>query len=369
LRSERYFGAIHFLRAITIHPLNYALKLAAAAERDGARIFEGTPALAIDPTGVRKRISTPAARVRASHVVLAGNVQLRGLLPRVAATLVPITTYVITTAPIDRDRLSAAVNYRGAVSDTDLADNHYRVVGGDRLMWAGAGGFWPGNPRGAARQFKRAIARIFPQLGPVEIEHAWSGVMGYSLHGLPQVGEVIPGLWVANGFGRHGLNTAAMAGELVATAITEHDDRWRLFLPYELVWAGGRLGRLVRHVGVWSLERGEDWTASVARRREAIRRAEGEAEEVQDGQELVAAPEPPSGAPHTLMAQTVADRPDRGSSLVPEAAIAAVDVPEVESLLRQAAERARGAHRQPDEAGSEAFEAESPPFGRNSEDS
>ena len=60
LRSERYFHAIHFPRALVIHPLNYALGLAAAAERAGARIFERTPALSIDPAGVRKRIVTPA---------------------------------------------------------------------------------------------------------------------------------------------------------------------------------------------------------------------------------------------------------------------------------------------------------------------
>ena len=59
LRSERYFHAIHYPRAINIHPLNYALGLAAAAERAGARIFEHTPALSIDPAGVRKRIVTP----------------------------------------------------------------------------------------------------------------------------------------------------------------------------------------------------------------------------------------------------------------------------------------------------------------------
>ena len=62
LRSERYFHAIHYLRAFHIHPLNYALGLALAAERDGARIFEHTPALSVDPAGVRKRIVTPADR-------------------------------------------------------------------------------------------------------------------------------------------------------------------------------------------------------------------------------------------------------------------------------------------------------------------
>ena len=84
LRSERYFHAIHYPRAIIIHPLNYALGLAAAAERAGARIFEHTPALSIDPAGVRKRIVTPDARLRASHVVLCGNVQIARLMPQIA---------------------------------------------------------------------------------------------------------------------------------------------------------------------------------------------------------------------------------------------------------------------------------------------
>ena len=86
---------------------------------------------------MRKRVTTPLARVRADHVVLAGNVHLGALMPHVAGTLVPISTYVIVTAPLG-ERLREAIRYRGAVSDTDLADNHYRIVGGDRLMWSGA---------------------------------------------------------------------------------------------------------------------------------------------------------------------------------------------------------------------------------------
>ena len=38
------------------------------------------------------------ARVRAGHVVLAGNVHVGALMPRVGATLMPIWTYVIVTA-------------------------------------------------------------------------------------------------------------------------------------------------------------------------------------------------------------------------------------------------------------------------------
>ncbi|HEY5280879.1 MAG TPA: FAD-dependent oxidoreductase, partial [Pseudolabrys sp.] len=66
LPNRRYFNALHFPTAFHIHPLNYALGLAALAEKAGARIFEETPALSIDPAGVRKRVVTPAGRLRAA---------------------------------------------------------------------------------------------------------------------------------------------------------------------------------------------------------------------------------------------------------------------------------------------------------------
>jgi len=272
LRSERYFGAIHFLRAMTIHPLNYALKLAAAAERDGARIFEGTPALSIDPTGVRKRIATPGARVRASHVVLAGNVQLKGLLPRVAATLVPITTYVIATAPIERERLTAAISYRGAVSDTDLADNHYRIVGGDRLMWSGRATVWQRNPLRYRAALTADIAKTYPQLGKVEVDYAWNGTLGNTVHRMPQIGELGPGVWLASGFGGHGLDTTAMAGNLVARGIVEGDETWRKFTPFELVWAGGLFGRAAAQLRVWIKRLTDTAAERRAKARETARR-------------------------------------------------------------------------------------------------
>jgi gamma-glutamylputrescine oxidase len=250
LRSDRYFNAIHYLRAFSVHPLNYALALAAAAERDGARIFEDTPALSIDPAGVRKRIVTPNARLRASHVVLCGNVQIGALMPRLASTLTPITTYVMTTAPLG-PALGEAIGYRGAVSDTDLADSHYRIVGGDRLMWLGRSTAWPRNPRTYVGALTANIKKTYPQLGEVAAEFAWSGTLGNTVHRMPQIGEFAPGVWLGSGFGGHGLNTTAMAGNLIARAIIDGDDTWKQFNPFELVWAGGIGGRVAAQLRVW----------------------------------------------------------------------------------------------------------------------
>jgi gamma-glutamylputrescine oxidase len=90
---------------------------------------------------------------------------------------------------------------------------------------------------------RRDLALVYPQLADVGIDHAWSGRMGFARHRMPLVRELEPGLWAAGLLGGHGLNTATMAGELVARAIAEGDGTWRLFEPFGPVWAGGPLGR------------------------------------------------------------------------------------------------------------------------------
>lgn len=242
LDSERHFSAVQYKRGFSINPLNYALGLAAAAEAAGARIFEETPALQIDPAGVRKRVSTPSARVRAAHVVFAGNVHLGGLMPQLSRTLVAVSTYVLVTAPLG-DELRETIRYHGAVSDTDLADNHYRVVAGNRLMWSGRATVWTGNPRRRVKPLLADLARTYPQLAGAKAEYAWTGVLGNTVHRMPQIGEISPGVWVLSGFGGHGLNTTAMGGDIVARGIVESAQTWRLFTPFDLVWAGWALGR------------------------------------------------------------------------------------------------------------------------------
>ena len=88
----------------------------------------------------------------------------------------------------------------------------------------------PGNDLGGAagapcRGDLQAHPTIFPQLGTVEIAKAFCGAVGQTVHGMPQIGQLRPGLWVASGFGRQGLNTSAMAGQLIARGMLEGDDR------------------------------------------------------------------------------------------------------------------------------------------------
>src|SRR5258705_442731 len=88
LRTNRYFHGVYYPRAFQIDGRKYIHGLAALASGAGARIFEDTPVVSIDASGVRKRIVTPSAKLRASHIVLAGNIHLGAPLRRVSETLV-----------------------------------------------------------------------------------------------------------------------------------------------------------------------------------------------------------------------------------------------------------------------------------------
>src|SRR3954470_11080334 len=336
LRTPRYFHGIHYPRAFQIDGRRYIHGLAALARRAGARIFEDTPVVSIDPSGIRKRIVTPSARLRASHIVLAGNVHLGAPLRRLPETLLPVWRYAAVTEPLG-ERLAEAMTFRGSVMDSDGVD-HFRIVDGDRLMWESPETTWAARPQRFGPAIQRRIATIFPGLGKVPIADVFGGAVGVTVHGMPQIGQLRKGLWVASGFGRHGLNTSAMAGQVIARSILWGEERWRLFSPFELVWAGGTTGRVAGHlIGLW--ERGSSAAAGkLARYREGARAKERirEAKLAQANRQVRPQPplrrRPPSGAPRPVRPQ-------------PPAPVEMQDAPPVElgsqELASQESERIR----------------------------
>jgi gamma-glutamylputrescine oxidase len=196
-------------------------------------------------------------------VVFCGSSFIGQEFPQLDRTILPVSTYVCTTAPMP-EQLQEAIRYGGAISDTRRAGDYYRIIG-DRLLWGGRISTRTSVPRGLKNKLGRDIARVYPSLKGVEIEHAWAGTMGYTIHRMPQIGLLKPGAWVASGFGGHGLNTTAMAGELISTAIVDQDDRWRQFIPFGLVWAGGALGRPLTQSVYWGMQLGDKFDESKSR--------------------------------------------------------------------------------------------------------
>src|SRR6478735_6558830 len=199
IKTNRYLHGVYYPNAFQIDGRRYIHGLAALARRAGARIFEDTPVVSVDASGIRKRIVTPSARLRASHIVLAGNVHLGATLRRLSETLLPVWRYAAVTALLG-ERLTEAITFKGSVTDTDGID-HFRIVDGDRLMWAGPETTWSRRPERFAPAIARRIQTIFPQLGRPEVAEVWGGAAGHTVHGMPQIGQLRRGVGITRGRG------------------------------------------------------------------------------------------------------------------------------------------------------------------------
>ncbi len=259
LKSERYFESIVEPSAFAMQPLNYALAMAHEIERLGGRIFENTPALSFGRAGSGHLIATPRGRIRAARVVLCTGGYTTRLIPALRRAMLPIATYAMATEPCG-ELLDRAIATPMCVSDDRRAGDYYRRLTDGRLLWGGRITTRTRDPRDLAALLRRDMVEVYPQLSGVKIETAWSGLMAYARHFMPQVGQLADGRWYCTGFGGHGLNTTAVAGRLVAAALSEGDDRYRLFAPFGLAWNGGPLGPVAAQVHYWRLQ-AEDWWA------------------------------------------------------------------------------------------------------------
>ena len=188
--------------------------------------------------------------VRARTVVMACGGYIAGLHPNLSRAIVPVATYVAVTEPLG-ERLQSAIRVPYAIADTRFALDYYRPLDDTRILWGGRVTVRRDDPPGLAELMRGDLLKVYPQLRGVRMETAWSGLMSFAVHQMPQVGEVTPGVWYGMGFGGHGMNTTTMAGELVASAIAEGDDRYRLFAPFGLIPTGGPLGAAAVQLTYW----------------------------------------------------------------------------------------------------------------------
>lgn len=269
LVTARYHGGLFEREAFHVHPLNLALGLARAAHEGGVAVHAQSPVTAISAEGQGWRIDTPAGELRAEQVLVAAGGYLGRLVPRLARALLPIATYVAVTEPLG-ERLGRLIRTRAAVYDTRFAFDYYRALPDTRLLWGGRISILDRSPQAVARLLRADIARVYPELADARIDYAWSGLMSYARHEMPQLGQLAPGFWYAQAFGGHGVATTTAIGEVLAKAIAEQDPGWQRF-------AGFGLERTWRPFGFLGAQATYSWLQArdaLKDRREALRRTD-----------------------------------------------------------------------------------------------
>lgn len=257
VRSERYHDGLYERDALHLHPLNYAIGLAGAAAGKGVCIHENSAVRSLVREGGRWRLRTAQGDVLADQVVLACGGYLAGLQRSIDRAILPIATYVMVTEPLG-ERLADCLNTRAAIYDSRFAFDYYRALPDTRLLWGGRISVRNRSPQGVQRLLMQDLMRVFPQLKGVKVDYAWSGLMSYARHQMPQVGGDDNGLWWSQAFGGHGLAPTCVAGELLAAAIAEGDQRWKQFADYGLSATHRPLGYVGAQASYW-WQQGRDW--------------------------------------------------------------------------------------------------------------
>lgn len=234
-----------------IQPAKLVRGLAAAVERAGGTIVEGTAATAIDPAsggrpasgrgrdGAPAVVRTARGDVRARWVVRATEAYGVGL-PGQRRSLAPVNSSMIVTEPLGDERWTA-LRWAGAetILDGGLLYHYLQRTADGRIAIGGRGVpyRWGSRtdregpvPAVTVDELRAGLVRLFGEpLRDVAVAGAWHGVLGIPRDWTPGVGaDPATGVAWAGGYVGEGVAAANLAGRTLAdllrgerTALTE----------------------------------------------------------------------------------------------------------------------------------------------------
>ncbi len=208
-----------------VHPLNYAIGMAAAATKAGAHLHEGSEVTRIDK-GARPAVHTATGSVTCGQVILAANGYLGGLEPTVAARVMPINNFILATEPLDNPLQILAEPV--AVADSKFVVNYWRLSEDNRLLFGGGETYGYRFPRDIVKTVMKPMLAIYPQLRGTRITHAWGGTLAITTNRMPCFTRPAPNILSASGYSGHGVAMATMAGKVLAEAVATQAERFDL---------------------------------------------------------------------------------------------------------------------------------------------
>lgn len=238
--SERYVAALWEPKAGHIHPLNYCLGLARAAEDAGATIYENSRAVRLD-TGDAPAIHTATGTVRADFLVLAGNAYLRETEPYLYRRLMPVGSYILATEPLGENRAKGLLPGDEAVANCNFIVDYYRLSADKRMLFGGRATYSGMEPGDLADFVRPRMLRVFPQLEDAAVHHVWGGHIGITVDRMPHVGRIGAKTYFSQGYSGHGVALSNMCGKLMAEAIQGQAGRLDAMARFKHpIFPGGR---------------------------------------------------------------------------------------------------------------------------------
>ena len=240
--SAAYAGALLDPRAGTIQPLAYARGLAQAAIAAGARVMTGSPVADVAAAGTRWTVRTPAGAVTADWVVVATNAYTHAPWPEIRAELVHLPYFNLATSPLAPELRRSILPERQGAWDTRQVMTSFRFDRRGHLV-IGSIGALRGTGTAVHRDWaRRALRKLFPQLGEVGFVAEWYGTIGMTDNHLPRFHKLARNVIGFCGYNGRGIAPGTAFGLVTAQLITGAIGEADLPLPVTEPGAAGLRG-------------------------------------------------------------------------------------------------------------------------------
>ena len=214
---DKYAGSLLDLRAGTIQPLAYARGLASAALAAGAAIHTRSAARSAERAGKVWRLKTDSGAVTVDWIVVAtdayadGGLWLEGKREQIR-----VPYFNFATRPLAPELAASILPGREGCWDTRMIMNSFRFDGAGRLLFGSIGALRFAGLEVHRAWAKRAVKKTFPQIGEVEFEAQWYGMMGMTSNALPQFHRLDSNVVTFCGYNGRGIGTGTVFGRLLA---------------------------------------------------------------------------------------------------------------------------------------------------------
>jgi gamma-glutamylputrescine oxidase len=241
LASPRYLAALEDNISGHIHPYNYTLGLARAAQVAGAKLYANAKVTKVTP-GAKIILEAGGHRVTASYLLVAGGAYLNGLEKKLSGYIMPVGTYIMATEP--RADVSALIPGNEAVADLNFVLDYFRRSPDNRMLFGGRVSYSTLPPPSLGASMLARAQRVFPQLQGAKVEFLWGGNVDITVNRAPHFGRLETNILFAHGFSGHGVALTGLAGKLAAEAIAGQAERFDVFtrIPHGR-FPGGRAFR------------------------------------------------------------------------------------------------------------------------------
>ena len=229
--SAAYAGALLDSRAGTIQPLAYVRGLAKGAMRQGARFHVRSPVLNCEDLGSHWRINTAQGSVVAPWVIVATDAYSHDMVPNLKREQIMLPYFNLATRPLSVSARQTILPHGQGVWDTNRILSSFRLDNLGRLVFGSVGALRGSGTPVHRNWARRELTRIFPELGKVEFEYGWYGMIGMTDDALPHLHMHARNMVSISGYNGRGIAPATTFGRDLARLTTGEIGITDLALP------------------------------------------------------------------------------------------------------------------------------------------